>query len=82
SMNYMGSFINALGSNSERDIWQNDRWQLDLNGSVNIYKGLTLWAEVVNVLNSESYSYFGNKSRIYNLQYNGITARGGFSFKF
>lgn len=58
SMNYMGSFINALGSNSERDIWQDDRWQLDLNGSVNIYKGLTFWVEVVNALDSESYAYF------------------------
>ncbi|OJV83325.1 MAG: TonB-dependent receptor [Bacteroidia bacterium 44-10] len=82
SMNYMGSFINALGSNSERDIWQDDRWQLDLNGSVNIYKGLTFWVEVVNALNSESYAYFGNKERVYKLQYNGVTGRGGFTYKF
>lgn len=82
SANYMGSFINALGSNSERDIWQDDRWQLDLNGSVKIYKGLTFWVEAVNVLNSESYAYFGNKDRVYKLQYNGFTGRGGFSYKF
>lgn len=82
SMNYMGSFINALGSNSERDIWQDDRWQLDLNGSVNIYKGLTFWVEVVNALDAESYAYFGNKERAYKLQYNGVTGRGGFTYRF
>lgn len=82
AMNYNGSYITALGSNSERDIWQDGRWQLDLNGSIHLYKGLTLWAEVVDVLNSEYYTYFGNKSRVYSLQYNGVTARGGFSYKF
>ena len=82
STNYIGSYITALGANSERDIWQDGRWQIDLNGSVKIYKGLTLWMEVVNLLNSEYYTYFGNKSRVYNLQYNGATARGGFSYKF
>lgn len=82
STNYMGSYITALGANSQRDQWQNDRWQLDLNGSVNIYKGLTLWVEVVNVTNSEYYTYFGDKSRAYKLQYDGITGRGGFSYKF
>ena len=82
SMNYMGEFINALGSNSERDIWQDARWQLDLNGSVNICKGLTFWMEVVNVTDTESYAYFGNKERAYKLQYNGVTGRGGFTYKF
>lgn len=82
SLNYIGSYITALGSNAERDIWQDGRWQLDLNGSVQLYKGLTLWAEVINVLNSEYYTYFGNKSRVYNLQYNGLNARGGITYRF
>lgn len=82
STNYMGSYITALGSTSERDIWQDERWQLDLNGSVKLYKGLTLWVEVVNILNSESYAYFGNKERAYKLQYNGVTGRGGFTYRF
>lgn len=82
SMNYMGSYIQALGANVQRDIWQNDRWQLDLNGSVKIYKGLTLWLEVTNLTNSEYYTYFGDKSRAYTLEYRGVTGRGGFSYKF
>ena len=38
--------------------------------------------KVVNALNSESYAYFGNKERAYKLQYNGVTGRGGFTYKF
>ncbi len=82
SVNYIGSYISSLGSNADRDIWQDGRWQIDLNGSVQLYKGLTFWAEVVNLLNSELYTYFGNKSRVYDLQFNGLTSRFGFSYKF
>lgn len=82
SLNYIGAYISALGSNAERDIWQNGRWQLDLNGSVEICKGLTFWAQVTNVLNSEYYTYFGNKNRVYTLQYNGLDARGGLTYRF
>lgn len=82
SVNYMGSYIYALGANHERDIWQNGRWQLDLNGSVQLYKGLTLWAEATNMLNSENYTYFGNKERVYSLQFNGVNFRGGLTYKF
>lgn len=56
-MNYCGSYIQALGSDAERDIWRDGRWQMDVNGSVNIVKGLTFWVEAVNVLNSEQFSY-------------------------
>ncbi|WP_455593172.1 TonB-dependent receptor [Bacteroides sp.] len=82
AMNYNGSYIMALGSDAERDIWRNGRWQMDINGSVQIVKGLTFWLEAVNVLNSESYSYFGSKDRVYNLQYNGANGRCGFTYKF
>lgn len=82
AMNYCGSYIQALGSDAERDIWRDGRWQMDVNGSVNIVKGLTFWVEAVNVLNSEQFSYFGNKSRVYNLQYSGANGRCGFTYKF
>lgn len=82
AMNYNGSYIMALGSDAERDIWRDGRWQMDVNGSVQIVKGLTFWVEAVNILNSESFSYFGNKDRVYNLQYNGANGRCGFTYKF
>ena len=82
SMNYIGSYIMSLGSNAERDIWNDGRWQMDVNGSVQIVKGLSFWLEAVNVLNSQSYSYFGNKDRVYNLKYYGASGRCGFTYKF
>jgi len=82
AMNFNGSYITALGSNADRDIWQDDRWQLDINGSVNLYKGLTFWLEVVNVLDTEYFTYFGNKNRVYNMQFDGVRGRAGFSYKF
>lgn len=82
SMNYIGAYINSLGSSEDRDIWQDGRWQMDINGSVKLYKGLTFWLEMTNVLNSESYTYYGDKSRVYNLQFNGMKTRLGFSYNF
>ena len=82
SMNYIGSYINSLGANADRDIWQDGRWQLDLNGSVELYKGLTCWLEMTNILNSEYYTYFGDKTHVYNLQFNGMSSRFGFSYYF
>ena len=82
AMNYCGSYIMALGSEAERDIWRDGRWQMDVNGSVQICKGLTFWLEAVNVLDSEEYSYFGQKNRIYNLQFNGASGRCGLTYKF
>ncbi len=82
SMNYIGSYINSLGADANRDIWQNGRWQLDLNGSVELYKGLTFWMEMTNILNSEYYTYFGNKTHVYDLQYSGMNSRFGFSYYF
>ena len=82
SMNYIGSYIESLGSTSERDIWRDGRWQMDINGSLNICKGFSFWVEAVNVLNSEAYTYFGNKDRAYNIQYNGAHGRCGFTYRF
>ncbi len=82
SANYIGSYIMSLGADENRDIWQDGRWQLDINGSVKLYKGLTFWLEMTNVLNSEHYTYFGDKTRVYNLQFNGMESRFGFSYYF
>lgn len=82
SFNYIGKYIQSLGSSSERDIWRDGRWQMDINGNIQIIKGLTFWAEAVNLLNSENYFYFGDKSRCYTSQFNGTIARCGLTYKF
>ncbi len=80
--NYMGSYILAVGADADRDVWLDGRWQLDINGSVNIVKGLSFWVEASNVLNKESFQYYGDKSRVYSLQYSGAYGRAGLTYKF
>lgn len=82
SANYMGSYIVALGADADRDIWQDARWQIDLNGSVQLYKNLSLWVEATNIFNAEEYTYYGDISRVYELQFNGASIRSGLTYRF
>ena len=82
SYNYIGEYIMSLGANADMDVWLQGRWQLDLNGSVKLCKGLSFYIEAQNVLNDKKFQYMGNSSRVYELRYSGATARCGFSYKF
>lgn len=82
SANYNGSFIAALGLNAEEDIWVNERWQIDLNGSFKLTKNLNVYAEATNIFNSPTFSYFGQKTRVYDLQFTSAFVRFGMSYKF
>ncbi len=80
--NYIGEYIMSLGANSDMDVWLAGRGQLDLNGSVNIAKGLSFYVEAQNVTNARKFQYMGSKDRVYELRFNGPTARCGFTYKF
>jgi len=82
SLNYNGEFMYALGSNADEDLWVDKRWQLDLNGSYTITKGLNFYVEAVNVLDARAFTYMGNKNRVYDLEYTGTFLRSGISYKF
>jgi len=82
SANYNGKFITALGSKSDEDLWVASRWQLDANASYKITDKWMVYMEAVNVLNKPSYTYFGNSSRVYELEYNGAFTRIGVNYKF
>lgn len=82
SANYNGKFIYALGASANEDLWVDDRLQIDLNGSYRITKRLTYYAEVVNINNAPAFTYFGNKSRVYQLEYTDAMIRTGLNFKF
>lgn len=82
SYNYIGEYIQSLGANADMDVWLQGRWQLDLNGSVQLYKGLSFYIEAQNVLNSKKFQYMGNSSRVYELRYSGAVARCGLTYKF
>lgn len=82
SANYNGKFIYALGAGEDEDLWVDARWQLDINGSYNITKSLRFYVEAVNVLNSPAYTYMGDVSRVYELEYTRPFVRGGLTYRF
>lgn len=82
SANYIGDFIYSLGANSEMDVWMKGRWQTDLNGSINIMKGLSFYVQANNLFNSPKFMYMGNTDRVYELRYMGATARCGIRYVF
>ena len=82
SYNYIGDYIVSLGANSNLDVWMQGRWQLDVNGSVNIIKGLSFYVEANNVTNAKKYQYVGNVGRVYELRFMGPTARCGLRYRF
>ncbi len=81
SANYNGKFIYALGTDNETDLWMDDRWQFDLNGSVRLTKRLMFYIEVVNLTNSPAFTYMGRPSRVYELEYTDAYVRTGLSFR-
>ncbi|HEX7905416.1 MAG TPA: TonB-dependent receptor [Chitinophagaceae bacterium] len=81
SANYNGDFIYALGTDKETDLWMDSRWQFDVNGSFKITKRLLFYAEVVNLTNSSAFTYMGNKTRVYELEYTDAFVRTGLSFR-
>jgi len=82
SANYNGEFIYALGSNAAEDLWVDARWQLDANASYRIGKGITIYAEATNLLNSPAFTYMGDKSRVYELEFTSQVVRAGISYRF
>lgn len=82
SANYNDKFIYALGAVKEQDLWVAQRWQIDVNGSFQITKTLKFYAEAINVFDKPAYTYYGNKTHPYELEYTGAFVRCGFTYRF
>lgn len=82
SLNYNGKFMYAMGASAEEDLWVDGRYQLDANASYTIVKGLNIYAEATNLLNTKAYTFMGNKNRSYEVEYTGEVFRAGISYKF
>jgi TonB-dependent receptor len=82
SANYNGKFITALGSNKEEDLWVDARWQIDVNANYKITDRWMIYAEGVNILNTSAFTYMGNSSRVYELEYTGAFTRIGMNYRF
>ncbi|TZF86495.1 TonB-dependent receptor (plasmid) [Pedobacter sp. BS3] len=82
SVNYNGSFVNSLASQAQDDIVQDDRLQLDMNASYIYKKHWRIFAEFVNLTNSPSIRYQGEKDRISRIAYFGYNCRTGIGYSF
>jgi TonB-dependent receptor len=82
SLNYNGEFIYRAGFDSDSDVYQDQRWQLDLNTTYRLNKHTTVFAEFINITNSKQLLFWGDRSRIYQLDSFGWWSRLGISFRF
>jgi TonB-dependent receptor len=63
SLNYAGSFIDEIRETSAADRYYDERFQLDASASQKIAKGLTLFAEAINLTNAPLRYYNGQSDR-------------------
>lgn len=82
SLNYNGEFIYRAGIDSNSDIYQGKRWQLDINSTYKLNKNTTLFVDIINISNSSQVLFWGDRSRIYQLDTFGWWSRVGVSFRF
>lgn len=82
SANYNGEFLSSIASQSQDDIIQKDRLQLDLNASYDFDKNWRIYTEVVNMTNAPAIRYQGDSSRISRIAYFGWWSRIGLSYRF
>lgn len=81
SANYNGTFTSSLASQSQDDIYQLDRLQLDANASYRIGKHIRIFTELTNITNEPSIRYQGERDRISRIAYFGWQARAGISYR-
>jgi outer membrane receptor protein involved in Fe transport len=63
SLNYAGSFIDEIREASASDRYYDERFQLDASASQELAKGLTLFAEAINLTNAPLRYYNGESDR-------------------
>ena len=62
-LNYHGEFIDGVGDTEEEDEYYHSHLQLDFSGSMQLYAGLRLFVEVVNMNNEPMKYYIGRPER-------------------
>lgn len=82
SYNIHGSFIEEVGEDADEDRWYDSRTQLDLSLSQELSEGIYLFAEFINLLDAPLRYYAGEKDRIVQQEYYGITSLFGVKANF
>ncbi|ALJ06370.1 hypothetical protein APS56_15030 [Pseudalgibacter alginicilyticus] len=78
--NYNSAFLDGVGYNSLSDEYVESRWQFDASASQMINKNLSIYAEFVNISNSENRTYYGAPNVPKELRNFGFWSRFGIKF--
>lgn len=79
--NYSLNVLEEIGEIEAHDIWVDRYNQLDFSGAYQVTKGLEVFAEVTNILNSPSREYYGRPDLTYALEYTSWTMTFGLKWK-
>ncbi|MBD3288528.1 TonB-dependent receptor, partial [candidate division KSB1 bacterium] len=63
SLNYHGKYIDEVGESEDYDIYYNDHMQLDLSLSQQVYPGLQVYLEAINLTDEPLRYYMGDEER-------------------
>ena len=82
SGSYRDEYLDELGEESFQDRYMDDFFQVDLYGSVRLYKGLSVFAEVSNLFNEPLSAYYGDSGRLAQFEEYGVSGSLGLKWRF
>jgi TonB-dependent receptor len=82
SGSYRDEYLDELGEESFQDRFVDDFFQVDLYGSVRLYKGLSVFAEVNNLFNEPLRAYWGESGRLSQFEEYGVSGSVGVKWRF
>jgi TonB-dependent receptor len=63
SVNYHGSYLDALGEDESHDIYYDNHLQYDISASQDIFQGLQVYVQAINLSNRPLRYYMGDTNR-------------------
>lgn len=69
SLNHSDPYLDALGSDDFTDVYYGAQTFLDFNAGVNVAKGVQIYIEANNLLDTPLHYFQGSRSQLYQLEY-------------
>lgn len=82
SLNYHGSYLDFLGEDDETDIYYDNHLQWDISATQNIFGGLQLYLQAINLNNEPLRYYIGKTSRPIQREFYSWWVHGGLKYSF
>ena len=80
SANYADKFLFTVGATSADDIWYDSHMQYDANVSMDIWRGLSVYAQIMNINNAPLRYYMGITERPTQREYYSWWSQFGIKF--